>query len=124
MIKIWGDRSCHTPSPANNFSFYLPTILRCFWKDSLMTSHSHHPLQVLFTVTPSSLTTPAPPPPPPNKTFDHTPSAFRINVILTTSKQYFEGLRAIVNETNNNYQEFNHLQYGGGGGGEGIMVPL
>ena len=45
---------------------------------------------------------------------------FRINEILTTVKQYFEGLGAIVNETNNNYQELNPLQYGGGG----IMPPL
>ena len=43
-------------------------------------------------------------------------TCFRINEILTTLKQYFEGLRAIVNETNNNYQELNPLQYGGGGG--------
>ena len=40
-----------------------------------------------------------------------------INEILTTLKHYFEGLKAIVNETNHNYQEFNPLQYGGGGGG-------
>ena len=47
---------------------------------------------------------------------------------LTTLKQYFEGLRAIVNETNNNYQEFNPLQFGGvaegGGGGEEHYGPL
>ena len=58
----------------------------------------------------SLLPPPLSPPLPPNKTFDHTPSAFSINEILTTLKQYFEGIRAIVNETNNNYQEFNHLQ--------------
>ena len=126
MIKIWGDRSCHTPSPTNNFSFYvyLPPVLRCFWKDSLMTSHSHHPTSSTFHCYPFPLLSP---PLPPSKTFDHTPSAFRINEILTTLKQYLEGLRAIVNETNNNYQEFNHLQYGSGGGGRGgedIMVPL
>ena len=111
IIKIWGDRSCHTPSPTNNFSFYLPPILRCLWKDSLMTSHSHHPTSSTFHCYPL----PSHHPCPPNKTFDNTPSAFRINEILTTLKQYFEGLRAIVNETNNNYQEFNHLQYGGEG---------
>ena len=55
-----------------------------------------------------------PPPLPLNKNFDHTPSVFRINEILTTLKQYFEGLKVIVNETNNNYQELDSLQYGGG----------
>ena len=65
------------------------------------------PLQSSFTVIPSPPTTPAP-----NKNFDHTPSVFRINEILTTLKQYFEGLRAILNETNNNYQELDPLQYG------------
>ena len=74
-----------------------------------MTSHPTTPLQASFTVTPSPL-------PVPNKNFDHTPSAFRINEILTTLKQHFEGLRAVVNETNNNYQEFNPLKFGGGGG--------
>ena len=39
--------------------------------------------------------------------------------MLTTLKQYFEGLIAIVNETNNNYQELNPFEYGGGG----MMVP-
>ena len=68
----------------------------------------------------SLLPPPLQPPLPPNKNFDHTPSAFRINEILTTLKEYFKGLIAIVNEMNNNYQEFNPLQYGG----KGIMVPL
>ena len=76
-----------------------------------MTSHPTTPLQASYSVTPSPPSTPAP-----NKNFDHTPSAFRINEILTTLKQYSEGIGAIVNETNNNYQEFNPLQFGGGGG--------
>ena len=59
---------------------------------------------------------------PPNKNFDHTPSAFRINEILTTLKHYFEGLKAIVNKTNNNYQEFNPLQCGGRQGHYGLPV--
>ena len=77
-----------------------------------MTSHPTTPLQLQasLTLTPSPPITPVP-----NKNFDHTPSAFRINEILTTLKQYFEGLGATVNETNNNYQEFNPLQFGGGG---------
>ena len=119
MIKIWGDRSCHTPSPTNNFSFYLPSILRCFWKDSLMTSHPPPPHFKHLSLLPLLL----PPPLLPNKHFVHTPSGFRVNEILTTLKQYFEGLRAIVNETNNNYQEFNPLQYGGGGGWGGHYCP-
>ena len=119
MIKIWerSDRSCHTLSPTNNFSFYPLPILRCFWKDSLMTSHPYQPTSSIFHCYPL----PSHHPCPPNKNFDHIPSAFRINEILTTLKQYFEGLRAIVNETNNNYQELNPLQYGGGG--KGIMAP-
>ena len=76
-----------------------------------MTSHATTPLPASFTVTPFPPITPAP-----NKNFDHTPSAFRINEILTTLKQYLEGLGAIVNETNNNYQEFNPRQFEGGGG--------
>ena len=82
-----------------------------FWKDSLMTSHPTSHFKHL-----SLLPPPLPPPLPPNKNFDYTPSAFRINEILTTLRHYFEGLKAIVNETNNNYQEFNPLQYGGGEG--------
>ena len=58
-----------------------------------------------------------PPPLPPNKNFDHTPSVFRINEILRTLKQHFEGLRVIVNESSNNYQGVDPLQYWGGGGG-------
>ena len=97
----------------NNFSFYPLPILRCFWKDSLMTSHLHHPTSSIFHCYALSSHHPCPP----NKNFDHTPSVFRINEILTTLKQYSEGLRVIVNETNNNYQELDPLQYGGGGGG-------
>ena len=111
MIKICGDRRCHTPSPTNNFSFYPLLILRCFWKDSLMTFHPEHPTSSIFHCYTLSSHHRCPP----NKKFDHTPSVFRINEILTTLKQYFEGLRAIVNETNNNYQELDPLQYWGGG---------
>ena len=59
----------------------------------------------------SLLPPPLPPPLPPNKNFDQTISVFRINEILTTLKHYFEGLKAIVNETNKNYQEFNPLRF-------------
>ena len=43
MIKIFrggGSRSGDTfkpPPPANNFCLYPPPVLRCFWKDPLMT---------------------------------------------------------------------------------------
>ena len=75
--------------------------------------HPHHPTSTIFHCYPFTLHHPCPP----QKIFYHTPSAFRINEILTTLKQYSEGLRAIVNETNSNYQELNPLQYGRGGWG-------
>ena len=115
MTKIWGDRSCHTPSPTNNFSFYPPPILRCFWKDSL-TSHPHYPTSSICHCYPLPSHHPCP-----QLNFDHTPSVFRINEILTTLKQYFEGLRVTVIKTNNNYQELDSLQYGGGGGHYGPL---
>ena len=110
LIKIWGAGVVTPPPPSNNFCFYPLPILRCFWKDSLMTSHPHHPTSSIFHCYPLPFHHPWPP----NKNFDHTSSAFRINEILTTLKQYFEGLRAVVNEMDNNYQELNPLQYGGG----------
>ena len=119
MIKIWGDRSCHTPSPTNNFSFYLPPYFKMFLERFLNDLPLPPPHFKYFSLLPPPLS----PPLLPNKTFDHAPSVFRINEILITWKQYFEGLRAIVDETNNNYQEFNHLQYGGGGEGEGHYGP-
>ena len=44
MIKIFqggrGGDNVKTPLlPANNFSFCPPSVLRCFWKDLLMTPH-------------------------------------------------------------------------------------
>ena len=71
MIKIfWGGAgggdTFKTPSPpTNNFCIYPPPVLRCFWKDPLMTPTT--PLQASFTATPSPSTTPCPP-----KNFDHT----------------------------------------------------
>ena len=62
-----------TPSqphpPLNNFCLYPPPVLRCFWKDPLMTPTT--PLQASFTATPSSSTTHSPTP----KNSDHTPSS-------------------------------------------------
>ena len=67
MIKIFWGAGVVTPSkpppPMNNFCFYPPPVLRCFWKDPLMTPTT--PLQTSFTATPF----PSPLPP---KNFDHT----------------------------------------------------
>ena len=46
------------PPPTNNFCLYPPPVLRCFWKDPLMTHTT--PLQASFTATPSPSTTPSP----------------------------------------------------------------
>ena len=60
-----------TPSklspPTNNFCLYPPPVLRCFWKDPLMTPHPHHPTSSIFYCYP-----PPHPPPLPPKNFDHT----------------------------------------------------
>ena len=48
------------PPPTNNFCLYPPPVLRCFWKDPLMTPTT--PLQASFTATPHPLP----------KNFDHT----------------------------------------------------
>ena len=64
MIKIfWGAWvvTAWNPTlpPTNNFCLYPPPVLRCFWKDSLMTPIT--PLQASFTATPSPSTTPPAP---------------------------------------------------------------
>ena len=50
MIKIFRGAEVVTPSkpppPTNNFCLYPPPILRCFWKDPLMTPH--HPTSSTF----------------------------------------------------------------------------
>ena len=70
MIKISGGAGVVTPSepppPTNNFCLYPPPVLRCFWKDPLMTPTT--PLEASFTVAPSPSTTPSP-----HKNFNHTP---------------------------------------------------
>ena len=50
----------------NNFCLYPPPVLRCFWKDPLMTPTT--PLRASFTATPP----PHQPPLPPPKNFDRT----------------------------------------------------
>ena len=58
------------PSPTKNFCLYPPAVLRCFWKNPLMTptpTTPTTPLQASFTATPSPSTTPAP-----HKNFGHT----------------------------------------------------
>ena len=64
------------PPPTNNFCLYPPPVLRCFWKDPLMTPpppNIKHPS--LLPPSPST-TPPHPPPLPPPKNFDHTLSTF------------------------------------------------
>ena len=51
----------------NNFCLYPPPVLRCFWKDPLMTPILHHPTSSIFHCYP-----PPHPPPLPPKNFDHT----------------------------------------------------
>ena len=78
MIKIFLRAVVVTPSksppPTNNFRLYPPPVLRCFWKDLLMTPnppHHHHPTSRIFQNCPffrSTTTPPHPPPPPPIKT--------------------------------------------------------
>ena len=72
MIKIFqggrGDTPSNPPPPTNNFRLYPPPVLRCFWKDLLMTPTPITPLQASFTATPSPSTTPSPG----HKNVDHT----------------------------------------------------
>ena len=67
MIKSFrgGGAGVETPSkpPTNNFCLYPPPILRCFWKDPLMTPTPHHPTSSTFHCYPP----PHPPPLPPLK---------------------------------------------------------
>ena len=62
MIKIfWGGRdgdTTKTPSPYEQLLPIPTPILRCFWKDPLMTPTPTTPLQAPFTATPSPSTTP------------------------------------------------------------------
>ena len=71
MIKIFrggrGGDTFKTSPPTNNFCLYPPPVLRCFWKDPLMTPPPTTPLQASFTATPLPIHHPFPP-----KNFDHT----------------------------------------------------
>ena len=63
-IKIFwgggrGGDTFKTPSPTNNFCLYPPPVLRCFWKDPLMTPTPHFKHLSLL---PTPSTTPPPPP--------------------------------------------------------------
>ena len=75
MIKIFrggrGGDTFETPSPpTNNFCLYPPPVLRCFWKDPLMTPHPPPPhFKHVSLLPPSPSTTPSPP-----KNFDHAPN--------------------------------------------------
>ena len=49
------------PPPTNNFCLYPPPILRCIWKDPLMTPTPHHPTSSIFhCYPPTPSTTPYP----------------------------------------------------------------
>ena len=48
------------PPPTNNFYLYSHRVLRCFWKDPLMTPH-HPTSSILHCYPPSPSTTPPPP---------------------------------------------------------------
>ena len=82
IISVWlkfsvgGQRWWHLQNPlppTNNFCLYPPPVLRCFWKDPLMTPQPPTiPLQTPFTATPSPSSTPSPHP----KNFGHTLSYF------------------------------------------------
>ena len=68
----WGQGWWHLQNPlppTNNFCLYPPPILRCFWRDPLMTPpHPPSPhFKHLSLLSPSPSTTPPPP-----KNFDHT----------------------------------------------------
>ena len=52
--------------PTNNFCLHPPPVLRCFWKDPLMTPTT--PIQASFTADPLPIHHPSPP-----KNFDDTP---------------------------------------------------
>ena len=53
--------------PTNNFCLYPPPVLRCFWKDPLMTPTPHHPTSSTFHCYPPPHPSLLPPP----KNFDH-----------------------------------------------------
>ena len=65
MIKIFRGAGMVKPSepppPTSNFCFYPLPVLRCFWKDLLMTARPHHPTSSIFHCYPF-----------PTKNFDHT----------------------------------------------------
>ena len=63
MIKIFrrggrGGDTFETPHPTNHFCLYPPPVLRCVWKDPLMTPPPHFKHLSLLPPTPS--TTPSP----------------------------------------------------------------
>ena len=63
MIKIFGGGGGDTfKPPTNNFCLCPPPVLRCFWKDPLMTPTPTTPLQASFTATPPPHPPPLPPP--------------------------------------------------------------
>ena len=76
-----GGRGGHTfkpPPPTNNFCLYPPLVLRCFWKDPLMTPIT--PLQASFTATPLPIHQPSLPP----KNSDYTPDfSTRYSLLVT-----------------------------------------
>ena len=70
MMKIfWGAgvvTAFNPPTPMNNSCLYSRPVLRCFWKDPLMTPH--HPTSSIFHCYPLPIHHPSP-----LKNFNHTP---------------------------------------------------
>ena len=74
--------------PMNNFCLYPPPVLRCFWKDPLMTPHPHHPTSSTFHCYP-----PPHPPPLPPKNFNHTPCHKWLENIKIREAEYHHTLK-------------------------------
>ena len=75
MIKIFrggsrGGDTFNPPPPTNNFCLYPPPVLRCFWKDPLMTPTPYHATSSILHCYP-----PPHPPPLPTRKFDHIPGS-------------------------------------------------
>ena len=87
MIKIfWGGQGGDTfkpPPRTNNFCLYPPPVLRCFWKDPLMTPCPHHPTSSILHCYPLL---PHPPPLLPPKNFDHTLIQYKCQIWFRNSE--------------------------------------
>ena len=91
MIKIFREgRGGDTfKTPSNSFCLYVypPPVLRCFWKDPLMTPTPPPPTSSIFHWYPTPSTTPSP-----SKNFDHTQCELHtlLNTNASTAKDHGE----------------------------------